>query len=33
MSAPPAILQPAINRAFAGLTQARDVFTPQLSSA
>jgi F-type H+/Na+-transporting ATPase subunit alpha len=32
MSAPPAILQPAINRAFAGLTQARDVFTPQLSS-
>jgi F-type H+-transporting ATPase subunit alpha len=32
MSAPPAILQPAIDRAFASLTQARDVFTPQLSS-
>jgi F-type H+/Na+-transporting ATPase subunit alpha len=32
MSAPPTILQPAIDRAFASLTQARDVFTPQLSS-
>jgi F-type H+-transporting ATPase subunit alpha len=32
MSAPPAILQPAIDRAFASLTQARDLFTPQLSS-
>jgi F-type H+-transporting ATPase subunit alpha len=31
MSAQPAILQPAVNRAFAVLSQARDAFTPQLS--
>jgi len=31
MSAQPAILQPAVDRAFAVLSQARDAFTPQLS--
>ena len=31
MSTPPSILQPAIDRAIAGLTQARDAFAPQLS--
>lgn len=31
MSAPPAIVQPAVDRAFAVLNQARNAFTPQLS--